>query len=278
MDKAASSGLHGPSAHCRSFVGVKKFASSALWKRERATYYSRIMRFWIPALLALVSCSPGEKADPGLRGEIGDRARATIDDATAVRPTPAIPAAAPVVVFLGDSIAAGLHLPASQAFPAVLQAELAAQGMPFRLVNAGVSGDTSAGGLARIDWVLKQQKPAVVVVELGGNDGLRGQDLTSIESNLRAIVSKCRDANAKVLLLGMRIPPSYGKEYSDGFAALYSRIASEMSLAFVPYFMDRVGGIADLTLPDGLHPTARGHELLAENVMPRLAEMLKRSN
>ncbi|MDZ4772393.1 MAG: arylesterase [Planctomycetota bacterium] len=234
------------------------------------------MRIWIPALFALAACAPGEKADPGLRGEIGDRARAVIDDATSTRPTPTIPADAPVVVFLGDSIAAGLHLPANQAFPAVLQADLAARGIPFRLVNAGVSGDTSAGGLARIDWILKQQTPAVVVVELGGNDGLRGQELASIEANLRAIITQCRDAGAKVLLLGMRIPPSYGKEYSDGFAALYNRLANEMSIAFAPHFMDRVGGVADLTLPDGLHPTARGHELLAENVAPKLTEVLKR--
>lgn len=225
--------------------------------------------------IALGACAPSADSDAEIRGEIGDRVASARGEATAVRPAPNIPADAPLVVFLGDSISAGLHLTANQAFPAVLQADLAARAHPFRLVNAGVSGDTSAGGLARVDWILKQ-KPAVVVVELGGNDALRGLDLASIERNLREIVTHIRAANAQVLLLGMRIPSSYGKPYSDGFAQLYERIAQDMNVPTVPYFMERVGGVTELTLADGLHPTARGHEILAQNVAPALIEVLAR--
>jgi acyl-CoA thioesterase-1 len=231
------------------------------------------MRSFLVFLLALAGCAPSNDSASTARGEIGDQVASSQADSTTARPAPKIPADAPLVVFLGDSISAGLHLPAELAFPAVLQADLAQAGHPFRLVNAGVSGDTSAGGLARLEWILKQ-KPAVVVVELGGNDALRGQDLAAIEANLRAIVTQARQSGAKVLLLGMRIPPSYGKEYADGFAELYAQIAGDMSIPLVPYFMEHVGGVPELILSDGLHPNARGHEILAHNVAPSLTELL----
>lgn len=208
-----------------------------------------------------------------VRGDVGDRGTRLAAPAAPVT-APAIPADAPLVVFLGDSISAGLHLPAERAFPAVLQRELAAQGAPFRLVNAGVSGDTTAGGLARVDWVL-QQAPALVVVELGGNDGLRGQDLAAVAANLRAIVARVKERGARVLLLGMRIPPSYGAEYADGFAALYEQVARETGVPLVPYFMQGVGGVPEMLLEDGLHPTVAGHEKLSANVAPVLREVLE---
>jgi acyl-CoA thioesterase-1 len=184
----------------------------------------------------------------------------------------AIPADAPLVVFLGDSISAGLHLPESDAFPAVAQHDLLASGHPFRLVNAGVSGDTSAGGLRRIDWVMKQ-RPDVLVLELGGNDGLRAEPVEGIEQNLRAIIERARAGGAEVLLLGMRMPPSYG-EYAASFDAIYPRIAKDMDVAFVPFFMEKVGGVPELTLADGLHPTAAGHKILATNIEPKLTEIV----
>lgn len=220
---------------------------------------------WLLCVLAISSCSR-EPAE--IRGDLGDRGTRVATSDTP-RPRVDVPADAPLVVFLGDSISAGLHLPADQAFPAVLQRELTAQGNPFRLVNAGVSGDTTAGGLARVDWILKQ-RPDVVVVELGGNDGLRGQDLANVEANLRAIVTRVGAAGARVLLLGVRIPPSYGATYADGFAAIYPRVASEMGVPLVPYFMEGVGGVPEMVLEDGLHPTARGHEKLAANVAAAL--------
>jgi acyl-CoA thioesterase-1 len=186
----------------------------------------------------------------------------------------AIPDDAPRVVFLGDSITAAMQLPRDQAFPAVLQRWLAAKGLPFNLVNAGVSGDTTAGGLARLDWLLKQ-KPAVVVVALGGNDGLRGTPLETIERNLRALVERSRAAGARVLLLGVLIPPNYGPEYASGFEAIYERLGAEPSVSYVPFFMRGVGGVPEMNLPDGLHPTPAGHEKLAENILPALVELLR---
>ena len=172
------------------------------------------------------------------------------------------------MVFLGDSISAGLHLSAEEAFPALLERKLG-----FELVNAGVSGDTTAGGLRRVDWLLKQA-PALVVIELGGNDGMRGQPIASIEQNLRTIIEKVRASGAKVLLLGMRIPSSYGREYSAEFEAIYPRLARELDLAFVPFFMEGVAGVPEQNLPDGLHPTAAGHEKLAQALTEPLRKLL----
>lgn len=233
------------------------------------------MRIPLHLLVACLACVACSHEPDTVRGDIGDPGPRVAQGAgaNALEPAPAIPADAPLVVFLGDSISAGLHLRADQAFPAVLQRELARTGRTFRLVNAGVSGDTSAGGTQRIDWLLKQ-KPAVVVVELGGNDGLRGQDVAVIEANLRTIVQKTRDAGARVLLLGVQLPTNYGRAYTESFAAIYPRIAADLGVPFVPHFMDRVGGHPEFTLEDGLHPTARGHELLAENVAPGLGEVL----
>ncbi len=187
---------------------------------------------------------------------------------------PEIPADAPKVVFLGDSIAAGLHLEPSEAFPAVVQRLLAAEGRPFRLVNAGVSGDTSAGGLRRLDWLLNQE-PDVLVLELGGNDGLRGQDASEIEARLRAIATRAREAGARVLLLGVRLPPSLGRDYVRAFEELYPRLAEELGLAYLPSFMDGVGGVAGMMLDDGIHPSRAGHARIAERVAPALGELLE---
>jgi len=180
----------------------------------------------------------------------------------------------PLVVFLGDSLAAGLHLPAEQAFPAVIQRALAREGVPFRLVNAGVSGDTTTGGLSRVAWIMKQ-KPRLVVLELGSNDGMRGLPLRLVEDNLRAIIAKIRAGGADVLLLGMRLPPSFGGEYADGFAALFERVAQAEQVAFVPFFHEGVAGVPELNLPDGIHPTEQGHRRIAARLAPRLAERLR---
>ncbi len=218
---------------------------------------------------ALAACGPAPDdeppRDPG--------AAAATADATPPPPPLAIPADAPTVAFLGDSLAAGLHLARHEAFPAVLQRRLAAAGRPFRLVNAGVSGDTTAGGRERVGWLLAQ-RPDVVVVELGANDGLRGQPVEGIAANLRAIVADVRAAGAHPLLLGMRLPPNYGDAYTAAFDALYPALAEELGVAFVPFFMEGVAGVPDLTLPDGLHPTVAGHERLAANIEPALRKEL----
>ena len=197
-------------------------------------------------------------------------------DTAATRATaPATQAASrPRIVFLGDSITAGLGVDADQAFPALIRDALARDGIDVDIVNAGTSGDTTAGGLARVDWLLRQ-KPEVIVVGLGGNDGLRGQDVKASEQNLRAIVAKSRDAGAAVLLLGMMMPPNYGPEYTAEFRAIYPRIAKEMNVLLVPFLLEGVGGETHLNQRDGIHPTAEGHERVAANVLPHLRELLK---
>ena len=190
-------------------------------------------------------------------------------------PPPAEHAAArgPLVVFLGDSLTAGFGLPEDDAFPAVLEEMFIAAGRPIRVVNAGVSGDTSTGGLRRLDWLLRQA-PNVVVIGLGANDGLRGLDLAATESNLRAIVSRVRAAGAEPLLLGMRIPTNYGPDYAEPFAAIYGRVAAEESAALVPLVLEGVGGVDAMNLDDCIHPNAAGHRRMAENIRPVLADLI----
>lgn len=184
-----------------------------------------------------------------------------------------IPEDAPTVVFLGDSVGAGLHLAEHQAFPAVLQRRMAKRGRPFHLVSSCESGRTTAGGLTALSWVLRTE-PELVVVELGANDGLRGIAVEEVERNLRAILTQAREGGARVLLLGVRLPPNYG-EYARAFDALYPRLAEELEVDFVPYFMRDVGGVPEMNLPDGLHPTPEGHEKLADNVMPAFEAALQ---
>lgn len=184
-----------------------------------------------------------------------------------------IPDSAPTVVFLGDSIGAGLHLAEHQAFPAVLQRMLFDEDIPFHLINASESGRTSSGGVTAMPWVLRSS-PEIVVIELGGNDGLRGIVLEDTEANLRAMIQAAQTAKATVLLLGVRIPENYG-EYAAQFDALYPNFAQEYGLAFVPDFMHGVGGVPDLNLVDGLHPTAEGQMRLAENIQVGLRDILR---
>ena len=188
-------------------------------------------------------------------------------------PAPGTPDPRPVVVFLGDSLTAGDGVAGELAFPALVAAELERRGRSIRAVNAGVSGDTSAGGLRRVDWLLRQQ-PQLVVVELGANDGLRGLDLDATEGNLRAIVQACDAAGARVLLAGMALPPNYGEDYTARFAGLFPKLASELGVELIPFLLDGVGGVAELNQADGIHPNAAGHARIAQTVLPYIARAL----
>ena len=188
-------------------------------------------------------------------------------------PLPTQPADVPRVVFLGDSLSAGKGLAEADAFPAVAEELLGESGVVIDAVNAGVSGDTSAGGLARLDWVLGQQVD-VLVVELGGNDALRGQSLENTEANLRQIVRRSREAGARVLLLGMDIPTNYGPDYATAFAEMYVRVADEEGVTLVPGFVRQVGMDPELMQPDGLHPNVAGHRRLAQSLVPYLTDIL----
>jgi acyl-CoA thioesterase-1 len=217
-------------------------------------------------LVVAAACRPGAPDPPAASTQAAPPA------APAPAPAP-VAANEPLVIFLGDSLTAGLGLGAEQAFPALVEKRLEEKGIGIRVLNAGVSGDTTAGGLARLDWLLSQ-KPDVVAVELGGNDGLRGLPLEEAEGNLREIVRRSKAAGARVLLLGMQIPPNYGPEYTQGFREMYPRVAKEMDVPLVPFVLEGVGGVAELNQADGIHPTAEGQEKVAETVIPYLAEML----
>lgn len=177
------------------------------------------------------------------------------------------------IVVLGDSLSAGFGLPEADAFPALVELGLRERGHTVTVVNAGVSGDTSAGGLARLDWILAQQ-PEILVVELGGNDALRGQPIENTDRNLREIVRAGLGAGAQVLLLGMDVPSNYGPDYTSKFTAMYETIAADEGVSFLPAFIREVGLDPSLMQADGLHPTAEGHRLLAESLIPSLEGMI----
>ncbi len=180
-----------------------------------------------------------------------------------------------VVVALGDSLTAGLGVTRDEAYPALLEARLRRAGFAYRVVNAGVSGDTAAGGLRRLDWVLRS-RPEVVIVALGANDGLRGQPVTAVRDNLTAIVTRLREAGTRVLLVGMRLPPNYGETYATEFAETFRAVARGTSVAFLPFLLAGVAGDPSLNQADGIHPNAAGHRIVAEHVWPSLQPLLRR--
>lgn len=185
------------------------------------------------------------------------------------------PAAERVIVVLGDSLTAGLGVAREEAYPALLEARLRREGYDYRVVNAGVSGDTSAGGLRRVDWALRA-RPAIVIVALGANDGLRGLPVDALRDNLEQIVRRVRAAGARVLLAGMRVPPNYGDEYARDFAAVFPEVARRTGVPFAPFLLDGVAGEARLNQADGIHPTAEGQRLIASRLWSHLRPLLAR--
>ena len=179
-----------------------------------------------------------------------------------------------VVVALGDSLTAGLGVAADEAFPARLQARLRAEGYDYRVVNAGVSGDTTAGGLRRVDWALRAH-PDVVIVALGANDGLRGQSPQAIRANLEEIVERLQASGARVLLVGMRLPPNYGAEYTKEFEAVFPAVARRAKIALMPFLLDGVAADPRLNQADGIHPTAAGQQMIADRLWPYLRPLLR---
>ncbi|PPK68730.1 acyl-CoA thioesterase-1 [Methylobacter tundripaludum] len=184
-------------------------------------------------------------------------------------------ATAKSIVVLGDSISAGYGIEVSQGWVALLQQKLDQQGTGHIIHNESISGDTTAGGLARIDAALTLHKPAVVIVELGANDGLRGLPPTLIKNNLAGIIQLARQNGAKVLLLSMKIPPNYGKRYIDLFYTIYPQLATELGIPYVPFIMEDVALTQDMMQQDGLHPNAKGQPVIADKVWPQLLPLLK---
>ncbi|WP_167497977.1 arylesterase [Pseudomonas nabeulensis] len=183
-------------------------------------------------------------------------------------------AAAGTVLIVGDSISAGFGLDTRKGWVALLEQRLKAEGFDDKVVNASISGDTSAGGLARLPAALVEHKPDVVVIELGGNDGLRGQPPAQLKQNLASMIDRSKAIGAKVLLLGMQLPPNYGPRYTNAFAEVYGTLAKEKEVPLVPFFLDGVGGHPEMMQADQLHPAVGAQGKLLENVWPTLKPLL----
>jgi acyl-CoA thioesterase I len=183
---------------------------------------------------------------------------------------------APVVLVVGDSISAGFGLAAGESWVDLLGAKIKTDGYPYRVVNASISGDTTAGGRARVAAVLKQYQPAIVIVELGGNDALRGGNLTATRDNLDAIVSTVQAAGAKVVIVGMRLPPNYGAAYVHEFGQLFADVAKARKAVLVPFVFEGFGDDLAQFQPDRVHPTAAAQPRILANVWPVLSPLLRK--
>jgi acyl-CoA thioesterase-1 len=180
------------------------------------------------------------------------------------------------ILFFGDSITAGLGVEPDEAYPALIEQRVDSLHLPYNVVNAGLSGETTAGGRSRINWVLSRQPVGVFVLELGGNDGLRGLPLADTRKNLQAIIDTVRQKapQAKIVLAGMQIPPNMGPAYAADFKKLYAETAAKNKLTLIPFLLENVGGIAKLNQRDGIHPTPEGHKLVARTVWRTLQPIL----
>jgi acyl-CoA thioesterase I len=225
-------------------------------------------------LLLSFSCKQPEKQPPAT-------ARPTTTTSTPTTSTTTTPAPAAnknTILFFGNSLTAGYGLNSmDQAFPALIAHRIDSLHLPYTVVNAGVSGETSAGGKSRIGWMLKQPV-SIFVLELGANDGLRGIPLAGTSANLQAILDsvKTRYPSARLVLAGMQIPPSMGADYATAFRNLFPTLATRNNAALIPFLLQNVGGIPQLNQDDGIHPTARGHRIVAENVWQVLAPLLQK--
>lgn len=236
---------------------------------ELLTFHSRWRRAAGGLLLAVLVAACGSN-DPA--GAPRAAASAAAPSGTAARPAPA--AARPRVVFLGDSLTAGLGLSQAQAYPSLIAERLDRAGLGLEVVNAGISGDTSAGGRRRLGWALDGDV-RVLVLGLGANDGLRGSPVSAMKENLQAIIREAKGRGIRVLLLGMEAPPNFGPEYTAEFRAAFRDLARDEDIAFVPFFLDGVAGVPALNQPDGLHPNADGASRVADTVWSALEPIVE---
>lgn len=233
---------------------------------------SRALPCGLLAVLCLAGATACGSRDSDARAERAERA--------APAPVPANPSAAPVddsrprLVILGDSLTAGLGLDLRDAYPTVLQGKLDGAGIGLRIVNAGISGDTSAGGLSRVDLALEGDV-RVLLVALGGNDGLRALPVEALRRNLAAIIERGQARGVTVVLAGMEAPPNFGRDYVTAFREVYTSLATQYRVALIPFLLDGVAGVERLNQDDGIHPTAEGARMVAEHVWPVLAPIAR---
>lgn len=211
------------------------------------------------AALCAGACGPRDEPPPAAPVEAAQSATGSSGTTSPTSP------ARPRIVVLGDSLTAGLGLAPAQAYPNLLQQRLTDAGMQYEVVNAGVSGDTSAGGLSRLDWALDGDVK-ILVVALGGNDALRGLPPEGLKKNLSQIIERAQARHISVVLAGMEAPTNYGADYQRAFHQVYPALAAQYTIPLVPFLLEGVGGMARLNQPDGIHPTAEGARMLADNV------------
>lgn len=226
---------------------------------------SKIQRIlFLLFIFSIVSCSTPEKKEK------------PVDEVKTTAPAEEIDESSGKILFFGNSLTAGYGLDISEAFPALIQEKINEEGYKYKVINAGLSGETTATGNSRVDWILEQDID-IFVLELGANDGLRGIPLSTTRANLKSIIKKVweKDENIEIVLAGMEIPPNMGPEYTSEFRQIYKDIAAEYELALIPFLLKGVGGIPELNLPDGIHPTPEGHAIIVDNVWPVLEPLLQ---
>ena len=179
----------------------------------------------------------------------------------------------PVILAFGNSLTAGFGVPDDESYPSKLQNILIQNGYPHKVVNGGVSGDTTAGGVRRIKWLMKHA-PEIVILELGANDGLRGLSLREMESNLERIINICEEGGARVLLTGIKVPPNYGEEYTIEFEKVFFRLAKKYNLSLVPFFLEGVAGVRKYTQSDGIHPLGSGYSIVVQTIWKYLEPLM----
>jgi acyl-CoA thioesterase I len=216
---------------------------------------------WLLAAACNRGSPPAERPVPG-------------PENAAATPSSASETGRPKIVVLGDSLTAGYGLLEMQAYPALLQGKLDAEGYKWEVVNAGISGDTSAAGLQRVDWALGQGDVRILILELGANDGLRGLSVAEMKKNLAGIIEAARGKGAAVMLVGMEAPPNFGPEYTVSFRQVYRDLAKEYKITFLPFLLDRVAGNPSLNQGDGIHPNVEGTAIVADTVWNALKPML----
>ncbi len=241
-----------------------RFGHDRAAQRQRYRLAAGLASLVVAAALA---CGSEEPVSPGIARAI----EASPDAGAALAPRPE----RPVILFLGTSLTAGYGLREEQAFPALIQRRIDSEGLDYRVVNAGVSGDTSAGGLRRLDWLLRLPV-AVLVLELGANDMLRGQSVEALRANLGAIVERTRRQHpgARLLVAGMRAAPNLGGDYRSAFEGVYPELAARYDARLLPFLLEDVAARPGLNQADGIHPTAEGHELIADRVWVELEPLL----
>ncbi len=269
-----SRGGHG----CPAFVAE---ATSAEWAKAVGLHGRRVLlvlALGAAGLFGLLGCEPAAEppaASPppsAPRDGFGQRFGTDVTSQPG-RSTAAVREDRPRVVAFGDSLTSGLGVAQEEAYPAQLQRRLDAAGYRYRVINAGVSGDTTAGGVRRVEWVLNS-RPAIVILELGANDGLRGIDLADTRANLETIIQRLQAASVTVVLAGMKLPPNYGKDYTARFAALYPELAKKYRVPLMPFFLEGVAASEALNQADGIHPTEAGYRVIVENLIKTLQPFL----